>query len=321
MTPISLFVWYRISSGGSSDALPITRDRMKQLLIEAGIDPEFLPATARGVDAFRSATTSATDEYDRRGTMVRLVVRETRQTPEHVMRTVFRQWTDDDGYLCEERTADLQFFRPHRTSAGRVPGSQRLRCVVDQRLRGVDRTRTQRLIDRIIQAYELNMQLLSPHAVRSVVRDHLIRLGAVAVAESGGGAYLLPPELRAEAEALQSILRQCGPGCRMRLIPIPDEPDLREMVIESIDTDIEGRAQALVRDIASWVEEHPKEAPTTARWTSWRGEGRILQDWLVDYSDRYDTTFAGAGAALDTLVEMTDQIGLKVAADRRRVRI
>src|SRR5512140_2190467 len=137
-----------------------------------------------------------------------------------------------------------------------------------------------------------------------MARNYLTRLGAVAVADSAGGAYLLSPVHREAAEALQAIVRQCGPGCRLRLIPILDEPDLREMVIESIDVDIEARALVLVREVANWVTEHPKESPTTAKWTSWRAECRIMQDWLVDYMERYDAMFARAATALDTLLAM-----------------
>jgi len=316
--PLSLFVWYTISSGAGEEPLPITREELKDLLVKADIDPQFLPDTSRAIDAFRSATTAATDEYDSDGTPMRLVVRETRQTPTHVMRQVFRQWTNaESGEIEEQRVADLQFFRPRRTAAGRVHGTERLRILVDQRMSGLDRARVDALVKRIQAAYKTNRDRLSSHAVRAVARTYLYRLGAVAVADSGGGAYLLPPEHRAEAQALQAVIRQCGPGCRLRVIPLPDEPDLREMVVESIDVDIETRALVLVRDVGEWVAGHPEVAPTTARWTGWRAECRIMQDLLLDYSDRYDATFPRAGAALDTLMEMTDELGLLVAAARK----
>ena len=314
--PLSLLVWYTISSG-SDGPLPIARDQLKQMLTDAGMDGVNLPASARTVDSFRSATTNASDEYDSGKRRVRLVVRETGQSVNYVMRRVFKQWTDDDGDIQEQRVADLQFFRPERRSAGRVQGSERLRCLVDQRLRGIDRARVTALVQRIETHFEANRDLMSTAAVRAVVRGYLDRIGAVQMAESGGGAYLVSPAQRAEVESLKQLVLACGQNCRFRIIPLPDEPDLRTMVIESIDTDLAARAEAVARDINDWMGEHPKGSPTTPRWLSWRSELSLMQDWLVAYADLYDNVFPTAAAALERLLKLTETVGLRVAAARR----
>lgn len=311
---LSLFVLYTIGSGSSDDPLEVTREQMKGWLADAGIDPAYLPAHGRSVDAFRSATSTAADSYDYLGTSVRLVVRETAATKDVVTRRVFQTWIED-GAPQERLVATLQFFRPHRTAEGRIHGSERMRWRVDQRLSGFHKGRVSEFVARLKKTYELRRELLSPHAVRAVVRTYLTDCGAVAMSEAGGGAYLVDPLHADQVKALQAIVMRCGPRCRMRVIPILDEPDLREMVLESADADIAARASAVFKEVSDWMASHPGLAPATTRWTSWMGECRVLQDRLVDYMERFeDAQFPTASQRVGQLADLTAELGLLVTA-------
>ncbi len=315
MSFIGHLICYTISSGASEEPLAVTRDQLRKLLVEAGIDTAYLPPEGRAINAFRTATSPVTDTYQRGDITVTLSIREV-TGDDVVTRHVYATWRDHEGATKERRMANLQFFRPRRTAAGRVPGTERLRVLVDQRLKGIDRERTEALVARVKELYQINRDHLNAHALRAVVRAYLSNLGAVAVAGSTGGWYLVPPEKLTAVAAIRSVVRRCGDNCRMRVIPLPDDPDMRAMIVESVDADVAGRAAVIVREMGELLHGDPRAVPSTARWSAWRADCQILQDLLVAYGDRYASSFPAAAATLDQAVEMSTQLGRRLAAAR-----
>lgn len=293
--PLGLILWYTVTGG---ETLDTTRNELKQWLTDAGMDPALVPGTSRSIDAFRAATTGATDTYQLGERVITLEVREIRQTPEHVMRHVVRL-DKGPGGASQTKVAEMQFFRPVRVSAGRLHGTERIRTVVDRRLRGLDKERVTALVQRCEQAYEAALSRMSPQQVRSVVRNYLTSIGAVPVVDFGGGAYLLMPEQGPRAASLADVVAKCGPECRVRVIPLIDQPELRSLIVESIDTEMADRAGALLREVVE------QTRVTPARRATWRAGMHQLQEWLIQYGDRYDAAFPRAAGAIEQLIELT----------------
>lgn len=314
---LSLFVWYTITSGDRDEPLEIGREELRDALSDAGIDPDFLPPQGRSIDAFRSATSGVVDDYDHHGTPVQLVIRQTASDVLSVTRTVYLTW-EKEGKAMQRKVATLHFLRPRRNSAGRIQGTERLKTQIDMRLEGMHRERVTDFVHRVVTSYELKQRRLSAHAVRAVVRDFLLNCGAVSVQGVSGGAYLLAERYQAEAYALRDVVRRCGQQCRLRVMRLPDEPDMYEMALESIDGDIENRAEGLAREIHEWVEGNPLKAPTARQWGVWMAACRALQDLLLGYMDAYQgATFERAGAALDKVVTLSEEMGSLITATAR----
>lgn len=317
-TPLSLVVLYTVSSGAVDEPLPVTRDQLLSWLSEVGISQQLLPAFGRGVNAFRTATTRATDEYQRGTTAVRLSVTEFASTGDYVKRRVMMtEETSAGGVKPPRWVADLVFYRPRRKNTGRVHGTERFCTLVDHRLKGVDKDRVTALVRDCEKRYELHRQQLSAHALRQVIRNFVAALGGVSSTTPEGG-FFLPPEHRGQAEALREVIRKCGSNCVMRILTAPEgDSDLRDWLLTSIDADITGRVRAQQKLIADWTTENPTAVPTAPRWRSWRDECAVLQDLLVGFVDRYDTTFPQAADALADLAETTMAWGRAIAAERR----
>ncbi len=313
---LGLFVWYAIN-GDTLGPLDVDRSTLLGWMQEAGVDESFLPAPARGIDAFRCATSTATDEYEipdpggGRGTWVRLVIRETDSGESFVMRRVYRIATEPDGEPVERRVANLQFFRPRRKMTGRVPGSERLQTLVDQRLRGLDRQRVTALVKRCVVAYETHRRKILGSTLRTHIRNHLLGLSAVATANNThGGTYLLPPDRLDEVQRVQSVIRSCGPGCRLRILPVPPDPDLREMVVTSVDTDIQGRAMSLRHEVLMWVDRNGRAAPTAHRLAGWEADYRFLQQVALEWMELLDEdAFGQAADGLEQAMAVIEQVG------------
>lgn len=314
--PLAIFLWYTIP-GSAEEPLDVTREQMKGWLEEAGIDPAIMTVEVYPVNVFRSSTTGMVDQYEIGDTPVKLIVREAGRSDTQVTRHVIRQWVDGAGVPRESKVADLQFIRPRRTAAGRVHGSEELRTSIDKRLSGVDKESVAAFVKRCVVRYEVNLDLLPPHAMRAMIRNFLVGLGGVAVADSGGGAYLIAPEHRRQLAALRDIVRRSGQGCRLHFIPVVDEPELREMVLESVEADVTARAYSLMAELTDWTSKNPEAIPTVQRWSAWRSSCGLLTDHLMDHSARYHASFDQATAALERLAMMIDDWGLRVASRGR----
>ena len=288
--------WYTITSGTDAP-LSITRDDVARWFTELGIDPSYLPPTIKGVDAFRSATTTAGDTYVDQGVCYTLIVRETRSGADtYVLRQVFQCWSDDDGPR-ERRVADLQFFRPHRIGAGRIHGTERLMTMTHQGLTGVHKERVAAVVARCVASYKVATRQLSAHAMRGVVRAYFAGLGAIAV-QAGVGTYFVLPDRLAGLAAIQEVVARCGPRCRLVVLPVVDDEQRRALVFASVEAEVDRRCQETLGEIGQWV----GHGPSAAKVASWRADFSAVLGVVLEFCEVVGAPgFERAHASLEEL--------------------
>lgn len=314
---LGVLCMYSITSGVADEPLPITREELEAAFTELKLEPGFLPAPVRGVEAFRAATSNLSDSWTSNGLKYKVSVRETDRTDDYVTRQMLASWTDADGIPQERRVADLQFFRPRRVTAGRIRGTEKLKTMLHRGLDDLDRERLDALVKKARSQYDMYVHRLTPHAMRLLVRQYLQFLGGVSLRAGAGGAYFLPLDQLEQVRVLRELVRRFGPQCRLMYTPMVDDPEQRDMIRDSVELDVEARVQSQLHDIEDWRRRNPGKTPGVTIVRSWTDEHDLLADLLVDYGDLLNVAFGRAADQLEDLKGAIDRMNGQLASGLR----
>lgn len=308
--------WYTIVTPEGAPTLDVTIETLEEWFGELGLDKGFLPKAFRAGDAFRSATTDRVAEYTSDdGLRYRLLIVEHASKPELITRHVMRQ-----GLVHGSATtlaATITYYRPRRNNAGRIRGTDDVKTRLHANYRGVDRTQVNEFIAACLEAYDAKRHDMTPHKIRTVLRNYLADIGAVPI-RPGLGIYFIPPDAHQTATALRDFVAKCGDGCRMRLVPLVDDPDMQEMVREAVDLEVDELAQQTLQSIAEWRDDNSGRLPTPLLLAAWRDKSQRLQDLVLSYGELHDWAFPQAADGLEELRSVTDDLTRAIARSVRK---
>lgn len=302
MTPLALQVWYRIAADNGQEPIPISRAELLAAVTELGIEGCQL-AAGNATDAFRTATSRMVGEYTKDGRLIRLAVREGRKNDDMLLRYVYRIWKDDDGIKHEARSATLEFFRPRRTAAGRIHGSERLRTMVDRRLDGVDKEHVTALVQRAVARYEATQSNITPHGLRSLVRNQVARLGGIALIGAAGSQFLVPTTEHEYVKRLQALVERCGGECSFNWAEVPDTPRWRATYAASADADLEATAGHLLQEVRDFLATKDF-TPSGRQLAAWRLEANVITERVMTIGDLVEEPCPRTSTVLETVLEL-----------------
>lgn len=248
----------------------VTRDQVESWFAELGLDPAYLPPPNRDVDAFEKVTGPAgvRTSYGldqpggrrrRRRTgqaldqVATLMVRHVRRDGKHIVRHLVREVRDERETRLnyDVHLGECVFSRNLDPNA--PAGAGTLSVSPDhgaiRELAPAEQRQVQALLVQIESAYKRHCTYLSADRVRGMLRSYIESLNAVRVRPTGG-VYFVHHRHTATLAGLRELVRRVGGGSHLVRVPIPDQEEMREMVIAAFTTRARDDLDRLARDIA-----------------------------------------------------------------------
>lgn len=234
---------------------------------QLGLDRALLPGVARPVDAFEKVTGELSVTYPigepnrARGQkrepgeeVATLMVRPVAADGERIIRYLVREVRNGTAKTLqyETRLAEIVFERDQ--SEDRAPGAGAMRTAPDVdaigRLGDVERDYVMAVIGELGERYRRRYTYVSGDRLRGLIRKYIEGLNAVRV-RSTGGVYFVGTQHAATLQALHDLVGRFGEGSNLARVPLPDEAEMREMIVTAWRERAADELQKLSRDIAS----------------------------------------------------------------------
>lgn len=253
----------------------VRREDLERWFLELGMDSAFLPPTIRPVDAYEKVTgrdgvrrtypldgqrpVLASGKRQRRSAngkareatlMVRHVRRDGGQIVRHLVREVRDETQTKLSY--DTRLAECVFVRDTSDTAGHGAGT--LRVEPDHaaigKLPEAEQGVVREVLDELRETYDHRRVFFTADRLRTLIRSFVESLGALRVRPTGG-VYFVHRDHIQQLAALRELTDRMGAGSSLVRIPIPDQDEMREMVIAAFTTKAKDDLDQLARDIAT----------------------------------------------------------------------
>jgi hypothetical protein len=253
----------------------VKREDLERWFLELGLDSALLPPPIRPVDAFEKVTgrngirvtypldgqrpITASGKRARRplnGTAreATLMVRHVRRDRDHIIRHLVREVRDElqTTLTYDAHVAECVFTRD--TSDTSAPGAGTLHVTADHsaiaELPESERATVYTVLDELRDTYAHRCAFLTADRLRTLIRSYVENLGATRVRPSGGVYFVHRQHAQALA-ALRELVARMGEGSHLVRIPIPDQDEMREMILAAFTTKAKDDLDRLARDIAA----------------------------------------------------------------------
>jgi hypothetical protein len=247
----------------------VTPDAVARWFTELGLNPAYLPGEIRPVDVFEKITgpsgvrrtypigpVQPRKERRREGAKGReatLMIRPVSRDGERIIRHLVREVRDEEKTQLsyDTRLAVCEFRRDTDKNAGAGAGSLQVtpdRDAIAQ-LPDVEQDHVHEVLIEIGAAFDHGRLYLTADRLRGVIRNYVESLNAIRIRPTGG-VYFVGRQHAQALAALRELARRFGGGSNVARIPIPDEDEMREMVISAFVTRSKEALDALARDLA-----------------------------------------------------------------------
>jgi hypothetical protein len=248
----------------------VTRDDVGRWFIQLGLDSAFVPPPIRAVDAFEKVTgpagirvTYSLDDprpsrrrrrQDGRGREATLMIRHVRRDGSQIVRHVVREVRDEASTKLsyDTRLGECTFRRDGSPSA--LHGAGALQVTPDRaairQLPAAEQEQVGEMLAGIEGAYQRHRTYLTADRLRTVIRTYVESLHAIRVRPTGG-VYFVSGRHAATLAALRDLVSRFGAGSHLSRIPLPDQEEMREMIVTAFTTRSREDLDKLARDIAA----------------------------------------------------------------------
>ncbi|WP_432138644.1 DUF6744 family protein [Streptomyces sp. bgisy154] len=297
----------------------VTRDGLEGWFRELDLDEALLPPPLRQVDAFERVTgpdgvrvsyplsdptaTGPASQYGRRRgrnqlvSAATLMVRPVRRDGEQMVRHVVREVRDEEATSLEydTRLATCIF---HRDNSGNGPeGAGTLEIQPNNaaiaRLPEAEQTTVRLMLTDIEDTFRRRCTYLTSDKLRSVIRRYVENLGAIKVRPTGG-VYFVNRQHAETLGALRSLVSRFGRGSHLVRVPLPDQEEMREMIITAFTTKAKDELAQLAQDIAA-AQRNGKHEDAAKLYQRFQD----LKQMTDEHSDLLSTSLDDTRAALD----------------------
>lgn len=305
---VGLLVMY--SFRGAKQAA-VTRATIDKEFTVRDLDPNFIPTDPTAAQAFLNSTGEKA-----RGLSYRLgaqpyfaEMKPVGSDRETITRAVMSYEVRDKKHLHAREVGTLTFYKQARGK----PGSERVRFSLhDERLHNGERAHLEPWLNEVYADYEWYKTYLYDQPIRQMVMRYIEdRLNGIKVLTSGG-CYFVHRTRWDELSRLGDAVRAMSNGLfAVSLCPLPDLPEMRDMVIEAFQDEIVTDVTGLVAKIEKFRSDGRKvtaeavaEFSTTVRSIASRAEEHTR---ILDVSqDRTAGALEGAYAVLAGLASQIE---------------
>ncbi|MBV6700241.1 hypothetical protein KV557_24580 [Kitasatospora aureofaciens] len=252
----------------------VTRDDLERWFAELKLDPDLLPPPLRPVDAYERITgpdgvrysyplddptaTGRDGSRKRRktselGRSAVLMVRPVRRDGDRIVRHIVREVRDEakTKLRYDTRLGTVVFNRDHTTT---TDGAGTLHVEPDHqaiaKLPQAEQATVNQMIESLKTSYQRRCTYLTGDKLRSLVRRYVEDLNAIRVRPTGGVYYVHRQHSPALA-ALRELVSRFGKGSHLVRVPLPDQDEMREMIVTAFTTKAKDDLDRLAKDIAA----------------------------------------------------------------------
>ncbi|KAA2246007.1 hypothetical protein F0L68_40905 [Solihabitans fulvus] len=250
----------------------VTRDDLERWFRELALDLAFVPPELRPVDAFEKVTgpdgirvSYALDDpaagqprgRRRRSATSRqatLMVRHVRRDKDQIVRHIVREVRDEEKTTLsyDSRLGECVFHRD--SSPASDPGAGSLQVAPDntaiKNLPETEQAVVRMMLAEVTDVYKRHCTFLTGDKLRSLIRRYVEDLDGTKVRPTGG-VYFVPRRWGDTLAAMRTLVSRFGKGSHLIRIPIPDQAEMREMVIAAFTTKAKDELDQLAREIAA----------------------------------------------------------------------
>jgi hypothetical protein len=259
----------------------VTPAQLDLWFTQLGLDKAFAPGGIRPVDAFEKVTGPAgirvsyalpadaprrRRRQDGKGQDATLMIRHVRRDSDVIVRHLVREVRDEASVRLhyDTRLGECVFRRDPDPKA--APGAGSLQVVPDhaaiRQLPGAERDKVAQVLAEIGDAYRRNCAFLTADRLRAVLRGYIEALNAIRVRPTGG-VYFVHRAHDQTLIALRELVSRFGAGSHLSRVPLPDQEEMRQMIIIAFTTRTEEDLDKLARDIAAAQANGASEATIT----------------------------------------------------------
>ncbi|MFC0431078.1 DUF6744 family protein [Kutzneria buriramensis] len=306
----------------------VTPDRLEKWFKDLDLDLQALPGGLRADAAFEKVTGPAgvrrvyplddptadprpksrrkADAISRQAT---LMVRHVRRDRREIVRHIVREVRDEDATsLSYDSKLGEAIFR-FDTSAQSDPGAGALGVAPDNgaiaKLPEAEQGVVRDMLGEITTAFQYRRTFYSGDRLRALVRDYVEDLGGIKVRPTGG-VYFVHRQHAATLAALRTLVARFGEGSHFVRIPIPDQDEMREMIITAFTTQTRDELNQLAIEVAAARREGASDQAVQKLYRRFRD----VQKLTVEHSELLSTSLDDTKTALD-LVKL--QLGALLA--------
>ena len=267
----------------------VTPDGIERWFAELGLDPAFLPGVIRPVDVFEKITgpsgvrrvypigPKVTRQQRREGVKGReatLMVRHVSRDGGQIVRHLVREVRDEEATRLsyDTRLAECVFRRDSDGKTAHGAGSMQVtpdRAAIAA-LPGPEQVQVDEMLGELRDAFGKGRQFLTADRLRGVIRSYVESLYAIRVRPTGG-VYFTGRQHAETLGKLRELARRFGTGSNLTRIPLPDQDEMREMVIAAFVTRSNDELQKLAQDIAAARQAEASTATIQALHNRFRG--------------------------------------------------
>lgn len=292
----------------------VTRDDLERWFGELGLDTGFIPGPIRPVDAFEKVTGPSgvrlsyplgtgqprgrRRRQDGTGREATLMIRHVRRDSDQIVRHLVREVRDEASVQLsyDTRLGECIFRRDRSPAAAHGAGTLQIsphHHAIGQLPPG-EQDKAAQVLAEIADAYRRHCSYLSADRLRAVIRGYIEALNAIRVRPTGGVYFIHRTHGRTLA-ALRELVARFGAGSHLARIPLPDQDEMREMIITAFTTRSGEELSRLARDIAAAQRDgHTGQATVTALHKRFRD----LQVATTEHAQLLSTSLDDTTAAL-----------------------
>lgn len=253
----------------------VTREALERWFKELDLDPKYIPPPLRNVDAYEKVTgpdgvrisyplddpsaygvVNQSKNRSRRngfGSSASLMVRPVRRDGGQIVRHVVREVRDEENTsLSYDTRIGVCVF--HRDNEASEEGAGALQVEPDHEaitaLPDAEQATVRAMLADIEEQYRRRCMFLSADKLRGVIRKYIEDLNAIRVRKTGG-VYFVHRQHADTLAALRTLVGRFSDDSHLVRIPLPDQEEMREMVVSAFTTKAKDDLDRLAADIAT----------------------------------------------------------------------
>lgn len=254
-----------------------------------------LPPAPRPSDVFKRSCTQ--NQRKRVPTtdpkiFVNYLIREVGKDADNIWRILLAEQVDTDGHkLGHNQLYELHFHRPTSVIKateinGYKPGSD---AEADGIVAGVK------------SAFQVWNNMLTPYAIRELVRKVLDGMSATVVRPSGG-VYFIREDHAAKIDAMESVISGLPGGSSFHSLPLVDDSKQRGMLKQAFEDESIGEVDRLLGEISEIMKSG--QQISSDRFSDFKVEYDRLLKKVADYSDLLDEAMESTASRLEVMNEV-----------------
>lgn len=286
---------------------PVSLDDLTAWFKEHDLDPSYLPAPNKALDAFKKATSDTKDSYDlTKGRSAQVLCRDVTQTPDFVRRQITREIRDSrNKRLSYVDAITCTFYRPNDPAD---QNTSRVKIQINPTvLEGSEEKPVKEIARNIYARYARHFDFLDGMKLRATVRNYLKGLNCI---EIKGGVYFVHSSRDDELARLADVVAKFGGGCRMNTIPIVDLEREREFIAQVFEREASQSLHELARDAQELLTSSKSVTPAACAKIKARYDEVLTnaEEHMLTLQVSQDVTTAAAEVALSALTRLTEKL-------------